>query len=100
TATNILNIANNATVSNASNNSFVNGPMSKTGNDPFVFPVGVAGQGLRTIAISAPGSTATVMTAQFVKADPHGLSNTLAVGLVNISACEYWTLINTGTAAT
>ena len=99
TAGNILNIANNGTTSGASDYSFVDGPLSKTGNDVFTFPVGVPGQGLRTIGISAPASPTSVFTAQFIKSDPHGLSNTMGAGLVNISACEYWTLANTGTAS-
>jgi hypothetical protein len=99
TATNILNIADNATTTGASDNSFVNGPLSKTGNDAFTFPVGVAGAGLRTIGISAPGSTGSIFTAQFVRSDPHALSSTMGAGIEQISGCEYWTLSNTGTAS-
>lgn len=96
---NTLNMADGATTSNASDNSFVDGPLSKTGNDAFTFPVGVSGEGLRTIGISAPSSLTSVFTAQFLKSDPHTLSNTMGAGLVNVSACEYWTLANTGTAS-
>ena len=99
TATNILNIANNATATAGSDNSFVNGPLRKTGNDAFTFPVGVAGQGIRPITISAPGSINSVFTAEFKKVDPHTLGNIYGPGLVNISACEYWNLVNTGTTS-
>lgn len=99
TATNVLNVLDNGTVTGGSDNSFINGPLEKTGNDAFTFPVGVAGQGIRPISISAPGSVNSVFTAEFKKVDPHTLSNTLGAGLVNISACEYWTLSNSGTAS-
>jgi hypothetical protein len=94
-----LNLADNATTSNASDNSFVDGPLSKTGNDAFVFPVGEDGAGLRIIGISAPGSLTSVFTAEFVRTNPQALSSTLGVGLSAISYCEYWTLANTGTAS-
>jgi len=96
---NALNIADGATTSNASDNSFVDGPLSKTGNDAFTFPVGKAGAGLRTIGISAPTSTLSVFTAEFVRSNPHALSSGMGAGLVQISSCEYWTLANTGTAS-
>lgn len=99
TSTNLLNLAINATATGYSDNSFVNGPLKKTGNIAFTFPVGVAGQGLRTIAISAPSSTTSAFQAEFHKSDPHGLTSNMGAGLVNISACEYWDLNSTGTAS-
>jgi len=99
TSSEILTMADNATTTGASDNSFVCGPLSKTGNDAFTFPVGLEGQGMRTIGITAPSSPTSVFTAEFIKVDPHTVSNTLGAGLVNISACEYWTLVNTGTAS-
>ena len=93
-----LNLADNATAINGSDNSFVDGPLSKTGNDAFTFPVGKSGAGLRTIGISAPASTTSVFTAEFVRSNPQALSSAPGSGLVAVSACEYWTLANTGTA--
>jgi hypothetical protein len=90
-ATNILTLADNATTSGGTSTSFVNGPLAKVGDDAFVFPVGKAGQGLRTIAISAPAASNT-FTAEFLKANPQSLGTTLSSGITQISACEYWTL--------
>lgn len=43
TATNILTLNDNAISTSGSATSFVNGPMIKIGDDPFIFPVGKAG---------------------------------------------------------
>jgi hypothetical protein len=99
TTTNVLRIADNATVAGASDNSFVNGPMIKVGNDAFTFPVGKSGAGLRTIGITpAGGSNATTsFTAEFFRANPQTIGAALGTGVARISSCEYWTLDRTGT---
>ncbi|MBL7743071.1 MAG: T9SS type A sorting domain-containing protein [Chitinophagaceae bacterium] len=99
TGTNLLTISATGSAPTYSSTSFVSGPMAKVGNAAFTFPVGKSGAGLRTIGITAPSASSTV-TAEFFRADPHGLSNTMGSGLVNISACEYWTMSSTaGTAS-
>lgn len=99
TSTNILNLANNATSSVGSNASFVSGPIRKTGNDAFTFPVGKVGTGYVPIAMSAPGSTTTVMTAEYMRGTPPNSTNITAPGVTRISTCDYWTLVQTGTAS-
>ena len=48
TTTNLLTLGTAATASAPSVTSFVNGPLAKTGNTAFTFPVGKAGEGYRT----------------------------------------------------
>ena len=91
TAVNLLIIsnANNATAVGASNDSFVNGPVKKQGNDAFIFPVGKKGTGYAPIGISAP-SNGSDITAEYFRAMPP--SGTLAAGIDHISSIEYWQL--------
>lgn len=121
--TNLLVMYDNSTVagmnygmltSGGSDNSFVNGPMKKTGNDAFVFPVGklyasnpLGGSpvgGHRLIAMSAPANTTDEFTAQFYVANANLVGPIVAPAapqLVWVSRCEYWRLEkNTPAAAT
>jgi hypothetical protein len=101
TATNMLTLADNATVTGASNASYVSGPIRKTGDDVFTFPTGRSGAGYVPIAISAPASTTTVMTAEYLRGTPPNANNITATGITHISGCDYWTLDHTaGTAPT
>jgi hypothetical protein len=99
TATNFLSLIDNATVTGASNSSYVSGPIRKTGNDAFTFPTGRVGAGYVPIAISAPGSTGTIMTAEYLRGTPPNATNITAAGIKHISTCDYWTLDQTGTAS-
>jgi hypothetical protein len=96
TTSNLLTIgaAGNATAPSAT--SFVNGPLAKVGNTAFTFPVGKAGEGYRTIGISAPSGNAT-FRAEFFRSNPG--PGTLGAGITQISACEYWDLARTGGGA-
>lgn len=93
TNTNLLTISDNATVTSFSNNSFVEGPIKKIGNDSFTFPVGKTGAGLHTITISAPSSAASEFTATYFRNSARllGIIDP-ASGLYSISNCEYWQL--------
>jgi hypothetical protein len=90
-------IQHQATITSASDSSFVDGPLRKIGNDDFTFPVGKAGSGYHQIGVDfAVLPTPTMeFTAQFFRDNPQTLSSTLAEGLKKISACEYWTLEGT-----
>ncbi len=121
--TNLLVMYDNSTVvgmnygtltSGGSDNSFVNGPMKKIGNDAFVFPVGklyasnpLGGSpvgGHRLIAMSAPANTTDEFTAEFFVGNATTLGPIIAPAapqLVWVSRCEYWRLDkNTAPAAT
>jgi hypothetical protein len=93
TTANLLTLADNATSSGASNNSFVNGPLLKTGNDAFVFPVG-KNTYYASIAISAPANAGSEFSAEYFQTDPDPFYNTLLLDatLAGVSRCEYWML--------
>lgn len=90
TATNYLNFADDATTTGASNASFVDGPVRKTGNDAFTFPIG-DNSFYRPAAISAPTTVAHYFIAQYFNAD-HGLGSAGDPTFISVSKCEYWTI--------
>lgn len=95
TATNYLNFADNATATGMSNLSYVDGPVRKTGNDAFTFPVGDAGT-YQSIGISAPSLTTDHFTAQYFKTgQTFGGVSTWSANFYTISGCEYWQLDRT-----
>jgi hypothetical protein len=65
-----LRFADNATYTGTlTDTRHVNGYVTKTGNDPFIFPVG-SGTDLRTLSISAPASATDVYSVAWVAGDP------------------------------
>ncbi len=99
TNVNLLILGATATVLNASNASFVNGPVSKIGNTLFTFPVGKTDcgpgntvSGYAPIAISAPATATDQFTAEYVHSSGHALGTITALGLEKVSACDYWNL--------
>lgn len=102
---NTLNLSNGATVSNASNSSFVAGPVQKTGNSAFTFPTG-KGTFYCPITITAPANASDAFTAEYFANSPDSASpsaysrSSMASGLNTISDVEYWILDRTaGTAS-
>jgi len=81
------------TTTNGSNASYIDGVARKIGNDAFVFPVGDNGY-IANIAISAPGNTTDVFTAQYFHVNPdlvpYDRTSKDDINLTKISACEYW----------
>ncbi|HET9052691.1 MAG TPA: hypothetical protein VFM90_00860, partial [Cyclobacteriaceae bacterium] len=96
TTANYLNFADNATTTGASNLSFVDGPVRKTGNEAFTFPIG-DGAFYRPAGISAPTGTTHFFTAQYFNAD-HGLGSVRDPSFTSVSKCEYW-MIDRGPGA-
>lgn len=98
TTVNYLDFADNATATGASNSSFVDGPVRKTGNDVFTFPIG-DNNFYRPAAISAPTNTAHFFTAQYFNTD-HGLGSNGDPSFISITKCEYWQIDrNTGASS-
>jgi hypothetical protein len=92
---NFINFAIGSTAAGASNASYVDGPVQKTGNNAFTFPTGNNGI-FRSIAISAPAVNTDAFTAQYFKsAQPYGGPSTYAAPLITVSSCEYWILNRT-----
>jgi Secretion system C-terminal sorting domain len=89
-------ISNNATVSGASDNSHVDGPIRKVGTQAFTFPVGDNGN-YQPAGISAPSNATHHFTAQYIAVDPDGSYDDLSkdATLNHISSCEYWNIERT-----
>jgi len=92
TTSDILVIADGATVSSASNASFVDGPVRKAGNEAFTFPVG--DDDYRAISITAPSAATDTFDAQYFATDPDGSysRSSLGAGMELVSQVEYWEL--------
>lgn len=91
--TNSIEFTDNATATGMSNNSFINGNVSKIGNDVFTFPIGKNGI-YRPIAISAPSNITDGFSAEYFETDPNGTyDETLKdPSIHHLSNCEYWLL--------
>ena len=100
-ASNLLSISSTGSVSGASDASFVNGPVAKTGSTSFDFPVGttIGGNRYHPISIGAP-SVSTTFEAEYIRASSVLLEPDLITGVYAVSACEYWRLDRTGASAT
>lgn len=95
-ATNFLNFADNSNYTGASDNSFADGPVKKTGDDLFLFPTGDR-QGtnkfLGQIRMADPGITATdAFTAEyhFISAPNNWFLSDMCTGIDHASGVEYW----------
>jgi len=97
TATNLLSMSSTASVTGASNTSFVSGPVAKTGATGFVFPVGKTGTGYVAVEIASLSGSET-FTAEYMRGDALSLGLISAIGLLNVSRCEYWILNRAGSA--
>ncbi len=81
-----------------SNNSFVDAPVRKIGNQAFMFPVGKiispTEKWFAPIGISAPANASTEFTATYIPANPHPTYNRFlkVPSLHHISQAEYWLL--------
>jgi len=94
--TNSLLLNNNVTSTGANNTSFVSGPISKRGNQAFVFPVG-KNTVYAPIAVTAPAINTDRFTAEYFQTDPNPSYNVTLKdpSLNHISRCEYWILDRT-----
>jgi hypothetical protein len=96
TSTNYLEFANDATCTVTNNDSaYVHGPVRKTGNDAFSFPLGDTtlsdGTAYHPLAITAPSS----ITDQFdvvYYATVQTYGSTKAATLTSVSSTQYWTI--------
>ena len=90
TAINILTMNANSTSTAGSLVSFVNGPLKKVGNTPFVFPIGKNGL-WRRLSISAPSLVTSEMTAEYF--NTQAINTTVFNSPLNaVSSIEYWQL--------
>jgi hypothetical protein len=81
-----------ATVSGASNASFVEGWwVSKVGDDPFTFPIG-GGNVYAPLTISAPASQTASVQAYYQRTNASEIGTISDPGLFSVSSCELWWL--------
>jgi len=95
---NLVTFGNNTQVFNASNSSFVQGPVRKIGNDAFVFPTGKNDTAYAPIAITAPTNITNHFTAEYFQQTPDAIPYDRSLkdpSLEHISNCEYWILDRT-----
>jgi hypothetical protein len=99
-ATNLLILNDNITVTGVSSSSFVAGPVRKIGNDAFTFPVGKSGV-YRPISISAPGNVAHHFTAEYNASGSEAIySHASKEGTIDhLSTSEFWILDRTNGAS-
>ena len=88
----LVKIADNATVTGASNASYIFGKVNKRGNTDFTFPVG-AGNQFRPLQITAPSGVYN-LTAEFLsRQNRYGA---VIQNCTQVSSCENWELTNGG----
>jgi len=101
TMMNVVKLEDVASCINASDNSYVDGFVSKTGNGAFTFPIGNGGF-YRPAAISAPTAITDCFVARYLNTNPDnaGYTRTSKVSTIsNVSDKEYWLVNHTvGTA--
>jgi len=100
-----VKILEGATITGGCDTTFLQGYVEKTGNTPFVFPIGKKDWGpggtesvarrYRPLAISAPASAATVVRAGYLY-EAYEPGDPVAAPLENASQVEYWDLSRTG----
>ena len=86
-----ITFGDGATHSGASVASFVEGPVTKEGDDAFTFPIGRNGI-YAPLTISAPVGQTESFFASYSRGDAEGLGIITAPGLLSVSNCEYWNL--------
>lgn len=91
-----LTLGPTATATNASDLSFVHGPLEKIGLTDLTYPVG-KGNSHRPARLQGLTGTATdAFTVEYFVADPQGTFGTaLDATLDHVSSCEYWTIDRT-----
>ena len=92
---NVISISDNGKTSGGSDSSFVNGPLTKIGNDAFIFPLGsnivIYGK-YHPLGISAPSSISDQYTGEY----NYGYHNKInTVDSIKISYTEFWILCRT-----
>jgi len=96
TSSDILTLTSTASATSGNAGSFVNGPMIKTGNTAFVFPVGKGTKWAR-VGISAPATSTNQVTAEYFNT-PYTNTTSITSPLTNVSTMEYWVVSESVTA--
>lgn len=89
---NILQMADNSTITGFDSDKYVVGILQKTGDDPFVFPVGSMDD-YEPVSISAPGDASDKFGVCFMNQDPNisGYDRSeLDIDLEKVAECHFW----------
>ena len=87
----MLIFGDGATYSGVSAASYVEGSVTKEGNDAFTFPIG--GNGIYApLTISAPSDPGAIVTASYIRSSASNIGPISDPALLNVSNCEYWVL--------
>lgn len=91
--TNLLVLTSNASVNSISNTSYVSGPIKKTGNADFVFPIGKGNRRARAAINNITASSSDYFIAEYFDSLPPS-QDSLGAGLTGgrISKEEYWVI--------
>lgn len=109
TLLNSITINSGGIVTGTSNNSFVDGPISKIGNTAFTFPVGkpncgptglLNGYAALVISNFTGGAVTDKFTAEYKRGSALVLGVISALGVNHVSLCDYWTLTRDNGAST
>lgn len=94
TTSNYLELADNVTCTGGGTGAYVHGPVRKTGNDAFTFPLGDTtlsdAVAYHPLTMTAPSSVTDQFQAIY-KPSGQTYGTTLASTLASVSTCEYWT---------
>jgi hypothetical protein len=94
TTANYLLLQDNATLVGGNDSAYVHGPVRKTGDDAFTFPLGdttLADTAYHPLAMTAPSNVGDQFTATYFAIN-QTYGDSLVDSLASISQCEYWTL--------
>lgn len=91
--TNSIELVDNATTNGGNNLSFVNGPLKKTGNDAFFFPIGKNNL-FAGLTITAPSTVASQYTAEYFD-QAYSTLTPVVSPLSAVSPTGYWNLTKT-----
>lgn len=92
-----VNVIDNATITGASDTTFVAGYINKAGDDAFTFPLGTVPNRYRPLSITAPISATTVVRAGY-HFEANSVLTPVEFPLQTISSLEYWDLSRTGSS--
>ena len=86
-----ITFGDGATHSGASVASYVEGGVTKQGDDAFTFPIG-NGNVYAPLTISAPSDPGAIVSASYIRSSASNIGPISDPGLFNVSNCEYWVL--------
>jgi hypothetical protein len=90
---NYLEFADNATLTGGGDNAYVHGPVRKTGNDAFIFPLGdttLNDTAYHPLTMTAPSSTGDKFQATYFAVN-YLVGDSLVDSLASVNQNEYWT---------